>query len=70
MLKKLNEFLQNKIKLSVANTTAIYCPKCGSIRVKHFESQITKLEDVTNETYYVKCEDCGACGTISEIWKN
>lgn len=69
MLKKLNSFLQDKIKLTVANTTAIYCPKCGSIRVKHFESKITDGKEIINETYYVKCEDCGAYGTISETWE-
>lgn len=70
MFKKLNKFLQSKIKVQIANTTAICCSRCGSIRVKHYESKITKGPEVTVEEYYIQCQDCGAYGMITETWKN
>jgi len=46
--------------------TALHCPKCKSLHVGF--GNTTKSGDV--ETYPVNCKDCGAVGTITEVWRN
>ena len=60
--------LKNIIKIEVANTTAIYCPKCGSIEVKHSIPEVHKNGRYHDEIYAIYCPKCGCTGSITESW--
>jgi transcription elongation factor Elf1 len=60
--------LRNIIKIEVANTTAIYCPKCGSIGVVHSTPEVHKNGKYHDEIYAVECKSCGCTGSITESW--
>jgi len=60
--------LKNIIKIEVANTTAIFCPKCGSPEVIHSTPDVHKNGKYQDEIYAVECKRCGCSGVIAEQW--
>lgn len=54
--------------IKLKNTTAIYCPFCHSVRVKHEEPNV--FHGLSHcENYLVRCMRCGAKGLVSETWE-
>ena len=57
------------MNIRVKNTTAIYCPFCGSMFVEHEKPNTYDFEDIVLEDYHVVCQFCGARGSIMEKWE-
>lgn len=57
------------MNIKIPNTTAIYCPFCGSMFVEHGKPITYDFKDMVLEDYYVVCQYCGAKGNITEKWE-